>query len=101
MGRSKVTTRRSLKKVYQDLQDRYYRLLIEHESLKLANQELQRQLTNLTIERDNWRAKHELVLHTPEYKLEAEEAFGRGLAHARKQMAVWLSEAAKEMSKND
>lgn len=96
-----MITKRALKKVYTDLQDKYINVLLNNDSLRLTNERLQEQLTNMTIERDNWRAKHELAMHTPEYKLQAEEAFGRGLAHARKQMATWLSEAVEELRANN
>jgi chromosome segregation ATPase len=57
-------------------------------SYKLSTKE--QEITRLTEERDKWRAQFERAVHTPEYKLDAEAAFARGVSSARQKMGAWL-----------
>ena len=47
---------------------------------------------------DEWRAKYEQLMLTPEIKADTEAAFNRGVAHARKSMASYLIEALQNIS---
>ena len=47
-------------------------------------------LHQLTEERNTWRSKYELLLHTPEYKADTEAAFKRGESHSIRKFQNWL-----------
>lgn len=62
---------------------------------QLANSRLE--TSAMTNQRNEWRAKYELILLTPEYKLDAEAAFQRGVTHARIQFRNWLIESSRQV----
>lgn len=53
--------------------------------------------SSMREERDKWRAQYELVLHTPEYKLDAEKAFSRGEASQKAKFAAWLTTVGQQI----
>lgn len=59
--------------------------------------ELTYSLENRTKERDEWRAKYELLLHTPEYKADTEAAFKRGSQHTTNKFRAWFLKTAEEL----
>jgi hypothetical protein len=54
--------------------------------------ELDVQLYRVTQDRDEYRAKYELLYHTPEYKTDTEAAFARGSDKMRQSIIAWLME---------
>lgn len=81
------------------------KLLIKVDTLEQAYEDLMQQYAELKVERNEWRKKYELALHTPEYKLNAEAAYGRGYAQAIKNMKnnlmVFVDQLPKEEDKAD
>lgn len=60
---------------------RIAKLKYEVETLKSLLEDKEDQLTITKNERNEWRKKYELAMHTPEHKLNAEDAFRRGQAY--------------------
>ena len=52
--------------------------------------QLERKLDNVREERDEWRAKYELMYHTPEFKADTEAAFARGADKMKTSLIAWL-----------
>ena len=52
----------------------------------------------MTEDRNEWRKKYELLLHTPEYKADVEAAQKRGEAYAKSKFSAWLLHVAKTWS---
>ena len=61
---------------------RMAKLKFENEALRDLLEEKEAQVAELKSDRNEWRKKFELSVHTPEYKLDAEAAFNRGYQHA-------------------
>lgn len=62
-------------------------------------QSTEQALRTRTDERDQWRAKYELLLHTPEYKADTEAASKRGEQLAVQKFRAWFLKTAQELDK--
>lgn len=60
---------------------RIAKLKFEVETLKSLLENKEYEVSMLKAERNDWRKKYELAMHTPEHKLDAESAFQRGQAY--------------------
>jgi hypothetical protein len=70
------------------------------DAISKENQELLSWHANNQVkinESETWRRKYEELLHTPEYKLNAEQAFNRGVYNARQKMGAWLMTTGQQM----
>lgn len=54
-------------------------------------------IDNLTNERDDWRKRYELLLHTPEYKADVEAATKRGEHLATSKFRAWFLTTAQKL----
>ena len=81
------------------------KLKYEVETLKGLLEDKESDIAILKNERNEWRKKYELVVHTPEYKMDAEAAFRRGQQFAittmKNNLLVFLESMPKNEEKTD
>ena len=70
------------------------RLAKEFDALRSAHNYA---VNNVKKDRDEWRKKYELLLHTPEYKADTEAAFNRGVDATRMKFKAWLLQGAQDI----
>jgi hypothetical protein len=85
------------KKKLRNLKEELFNAKASISGLKYNAGILTRDIKEVTAERDEWRAKYELLYHTPEVKADIESAFSRGHNHAVGQFKAWLFEAATNL----
>lgn len=86
-----MPSKRALKKEIKSL-------LLELDQFEADLDSILAQRNDLRVERDEWRAKYELLTMTPEYKLNAESAFQRGQEHSMLKFRAWLYDSIKNMN---
>jgi hypothetical protein len=82
------------KKKLRELEEKLFNANTSVSGLKYNLGVTKGDLIKVTTERDDWRAKYELLYHTPEVKADIESAFSRGHNHAVGQFKAWLFDAA-------
>lgn len=60
-------------------------------------QAFSKQTEQLIEERNEWRAKYELLMHTPEFKADTEAAFKRGEQSSQAKFYAWLRQVATDL----
>jgi hypothetical protein len=88
MWKSKTRLRHELDFVSEVLKKTQDNLLAAHD-----------RMSGIKNERDEWRNRYELLLHTPEYKADTEAAFARGEKHATDKFRAWFLTTAYSLDK--
>lgn len=80
------------------------KLKYQVEMLSSLLEEKENDLAIIKAERNEWRKKYELAMHTPEYKLDAEAAFKRGqnfaMSTIKNNLLFFIDQLPKEEAKD-
>jgi hypothetical protein len=94
-----MATKRKLK---LQLAEAIFNLQIMRQDLNRAERvawELKRDMAGTKEQLDEYRAKYELLYHSPEFKADTEEAFKRGSEKLRRALLAWVMDMESETSK--